>query len=403
MKRLYLSILFAFIVTGAFAQQISRDVNVVAVKTITNIPARSLEANFTCDVTTGVAPLTVHFTDQSTGNPTSWLWSFGDGGTDSVQNPIHTYTSNGIYTVKLTISDGIQIYALEKKDYITVTPNYTGCDTLHYPLPEPLTYYSLLKNNIPQGYVSGNNLFGDKAIADYFDNSSNDLAIRGAIFEFAYTKHSSLVNESLMVKAWAYDSIKQQPGEMLGSATIPFADIVQDVAAFQPTQVNFTEPLPVSGPFFLGIYLPENTGDTLVVWTTKTAAINPNSGWVLQSNNEWAPYDSLYKNPIELILTNAIYPIVCHTSNSVKEHTGGKVFSISPNPTSGLLRVESRLPEAKTARYELITATGEKIRSGSFNTLPGSELLDLGACKAGMYFLKIFTSSAIEVKRIIIK
>ena len=99
MKRLYLSILFAFIVTGAFAQQISRDVNVVAVKTITNIPARSLEAIFTCDVTTGVAPLTVHFTDQSTGNPTSWLWSFGDGGTDSVQNPVHTFTSNGIYTV----------------------------------------------------------------------------------------------------------------------------------------------------------------------------------------------------------------------------------------------------------------------------------------------------------------
>lgn len=48
---------------------------------------------------------TVNFVDQSTGNPTSWLWNFGDNTTSSQQNPIHTYAAAGNYTVTLTVSN----------------------------------------------------------------------------------------------------------------------------------------------------------------------------------------------------------------------------------------------------------------------------------------------------------
>ena len=41
----------------------------------------------------------VAFTDQSEGNPTKWNWDFGDGTTSTEQNPIHTYTKSGWYTV----------------------------------------------------------------------------------------------------------------------------------------------------------------------------------------------------------------------------------------------------------------------------------------------------------------
>ena len=44
---------------------------------------------------------TVNFTDNSLNNPTSWLWNFGDGNASSSQNPIHTYTASGTYTVLL--------------------------------------------------------------------------------------------------------------------------------------------------------------------------------------------------------------------------------------------------------------------------------------------------------------
>ncbi|MCB9231434.1 MAG: PKD domain-containing protein [Bacteroidia bacterium] len=45
---------------------------------------------------------TVTFTDQSSDNPTSWDWDFGDGTTSTQQNPVHTYTQGGIFNVCLT-------------------------------------------------------------------------------------------------------------------------------------------------------------------------------------------------------------------------------------------------------------------------------------------------------------
>ena len=48
-------------------------------------------------------PLTVTFMDQSTGSPTSWFWDFGDKSTSTVQNPIHTYATEGKYTINLTV------------------------------------------------------------------------------------------------------------------------------------------------------------------------------------------------------------------------------------------------------------------------------------------------------------
>ncbi|HEX2061229.1 MAG TPA: PKD domain-containing protein [Thermoanaerobaculia bacterium] len=47
----------------------------------------------------------VSFTDRSSGAPTRWSWSFGDGNTSSAQNPTHTYAAPGQYTVTLTASN----------------------------------------------------------------------------------------------------------------------------------------------------------------------------------------------------------------------------------------------------------------------------------------------------------
>ena len=47
------------------------------------------EAAFTATPTSGTAPLTVNFTDQSSNTPTSWQWDFGDGGSSAEQNPTH--------------------------------------------------------------------------------------------------------------------------------------------------------------------------------------------------------------------------------------------------------------------------------------------------------------------------
>ncbi|MCA8960023.1 MAG: S8 family serine peptidase, partial [Planctomycetes bacterium] len=61
-------------------------------------------AEFTGTPTSGTTPLTVSFTDLSTGSISGWSWSFGDGGTSTASSPSHTYTVAGTYTVSLTVN-----------------------------------------------------------------------------------------------------------------------------------------------------------------------------------------------------------------------------------------------------------------------------------------------------------
>lgn len=80
------------------------------------------EANFSGTPTSGDAPLSVSFTNQSTGTFSSSAWSFGDGATSSSSNPSHTYSNPGTYSVSLTVS-GVQGPDTETKSaYVTVTP-----------------------------------------------------------------------------------------------------------------------------------------------------------------------------------------------------------------------------------------------------------------------------------------
>ncbi|MBQ6667184.1 MAG: PKD domain-containing protein [Bacteroidales bacterium] len=63
------------------------------------------QVRFTADNRSGCVPFIVSFSDKSPGNVTSWEWDFGDGSAQSVkQNPVHTYTSAGWFSVKLKVT-----------------------------------------------------------------------------------------------------------------------------------------------------------------------------------------------------------------------------------------------------------------------------------------------------------
>jgi PKD repeat protein len=74
-------------------------------------------ANFSSNITSGFAPLSVQFTDLSE-NSTSWNWDFGDGNSSQEQNPMHTYSAVGNYTVTLTVNNLAGSDAVTKNDYI---------------------------------------------------------------------------------------------------------------------------------------------------------------------------------------------------------------------------------------------------------------------------------------------
>jgi len=79
-----------------------------------------VEAAFSTNVTSGVAPLSVEFTNQSSGDFDTIAWDFGDLNSGNIPNPIHTYEMPGIYTVTLTVSGPGGNDVETKTDYIVI-------------------------------------------------------------------------------------------------------------------------------------------------------------------------------------------------------------------------------------------------------------------------------------------
>jgi gliding motility-associated-like protein len=110
---------------------------------VTDLP----DIHFTASSIAGCYPLTVQFKDSSLltfGTKIKWLWDFGDKRTDTISDPIHTYTKPGSYTVSLrvtssyqcssqkTISNYITVYALPKAAF-DVIPDSTSDFTPEIP------------------------------------------------------------------------------------------------------------------------------------------------------------------------------------------------------------------------------------------------------------------------------
>ncbi|OJV28456.1 MAG: hypothetical protein BGO32_06430 [Bacteroidetes bacterium 37-13] len=75
----------------------------------------------------------VTFTDKSTGNPTSWSWTFGLGTTpqaSNVQNPTVTFNNAGNYTIKLTASNANGSDDSIMTNFITVNAKPTATTTV---------------------------------------------------------------------------------------------------------------------------------------------------------------------------------------------------------------------------------------------------------------------------------
>lgn len=101
-----------------------------------------ISASFTATPAAGSIPLTVRFTDTTSGNPNGWRWDFdGDGNVDSTaRNPSFTYTTAGTYSVTLITTNGGNADTITRPDLITAvgaTNNTSSPSILEYQFNEP--------------------------------------------------------------------------------------------------------------------------------------------------------------------------------------------------------------------------------------------------------------------------
>ena len=80
-------------------------------------------ADFTADVLSGNAPVTVQFHDASNvPGATAWHWDFGDGGTSDAAQPVHVYNWAGEFDVRLTVTGSGGAAVRQKAGFVTIAP-----------------------------------------------------------------------------------------------------------------------------------------------------------------------------------------------------------------------------------------------------------------------------------------
>ena len=109
-------------------------------------PNASFGANFLL----GCPGESIQFSDSSLNFPTCWYWDFGDGASDSVQNPIHTYVDTGYFTVTLV---AYNIYGADTAIYtnfieIKVGASIASCQPVVTNSSNDIGIYSVQFNGI---------------------------------------------------------------------------------------------------------------------------------------------------------------------------------------------------------------------------------------------------------------
>ena len=100
----------------------SNDCNTVLIESIITVGFELPTAAFEVSSSDNCAPATMFFTDQSTGIPSTWLWTFEGGtpATSTEQNPSVEYAEAGTYSVILQVSNAAGSSTLNAQDYITI-------------------------------------------------------------------------------------------------------------------------------------------------------------------------------------------------------------------------------------------------------------------------------------------
>jgi len=149
-------------------------------------------ADFSADATSIHAGSTVNFTDLTENNVSSWSWNFGDGNSSSEQNPAHTYTEIGTYSVSLMVSGNGGSDSITKSDFIAVSPETGTYDVAFenkmviFPNPAKISCTVLLPDGIT-GITS----------IKIFDAIGKELFVKTDVYDNSYILDLSDVSAGL--------------------------------------------------------------------------------------------------------------------------------------------------------------------------------------------------------------
>ena len=260
-------------------------------------------------------PLT--FKDASTGNPTSWLWTFDgtDIATSDLQNPTVTYLQEGTYGLKLEVSNDV---GSSVDEYVNTAIQAGGEQEIWNISPEENGDLAMLEMGW-YGNYAGTNWLGIGEFAEHFDAPATDAQIKQVNVYFGKTTAVS-TDADIEMKIMAADA-DGMPGEVLGITSVKAGDL-----AFDPTTVNATEfvfDVPVDVPagteFFAVVGpFPNDYGDDIAILLCHRDLGEKCTGYHFvydEEGNEYLETGTWYKN-VDDPLSLAVAPVLSFVTST---------------------------------------------------------------------------------------
>jgi len=167
-------------------------------------------AEFSADITTGYAPLTIQFTANTSLAASSWNWSFGDGGTSTDENPAHQYLVPGTYGVSLTIQSVYGPVTNLKNNYIALNGDTVAFENDSAFAGHQVVVSVNLINSQPLFSITIPFKFGSTPDANL------DSVTRGS--RTSYFENMNLLDQDLNNNRFAYELIADNGG---GASPLP--------------------------------------------------------------------------------------------------------------------------------------------------------------------------------------
>lgn len=239
------------------------------------------------------------------------------------------------------------------------------------------------------GYVSGNNAYGDLAKAEFFSLSefSGRNIVTGGIAYFGVAEG----NDTTDIEMILLNDVDGEPGTTLGSTTVKLSEIKSDVSNFVTTEFLFDTPITIDSDVYLAVVLPTEDGDTVAILNSEIFP-DVNTAWELSANSTWYPYSSTWLENLTNYLGIQVGKIA-----SVYNAVESIPLLLYPNPTNSEFTVEVN-DGTSISQISIYNTMGRLVYiNSSFQ-----QNIDVSGFNAGLYVVKVETTKGTATSRLII-
>ena len=368
---------------------------------------------------------TIQFTDLSENTPTSWLWTFGDGGTSNLQNPLHSYTSNGTYNVTLTAYNSFGDSSITKSNYITInlptaptvtsdSTNYGGSITLYASGSDTLDWY-----NVPTGgtivntgnsytiptllanetfYVENDIITPYVSAAGMIDSTTNGSNYSGS------RRHGLVFNADVPLTidtVTVYESTAGSRTIFLANSSGADMDsvIITTVTGKQKVALNFN--VPAGTGYTLGAagvnYFWRETSGASYPYTVPHAISITGTNFS-SAGGYYYFYDWIigYNNTC----TSVRVPVTATVILGLNEISEGN-FNIFPNPNNGSFDIKLNDMNIQNATLSITNMLGQILIEKNISNTNIPIHIDAENLLQGMYYIKIRSAKGTSVQKFV--